>query len=311
MELQHDFRLFVLIADMQALTDNYDNPELVRDNILELACDYLALGIDPSISSIVIQSTIPELAELYMYLSNLVGIGRVERNPTVKSEIQQKGMGDRVPAGFFMYPVSQVADIVGFDADVVPVGADQAPMIELTNDIVKTFGFHYGEGVLKPVEGIYPRIGRLPSLDGKGKMSKSAGPTITFDMTDKQIAQAVNAMYPGIDGRRIEEPGRLEGNVIVTFLDQFDPDRTGLEELKQAYAKGGIGDGELKKRLTAALQAFIGPIRERRAYYSENKPLVIEALRDGTRQGREVAADVLSRVKRAMKIDYDSYFSTF
>lgn len=302
--MQGEYEIFVLIADMQALTDNARQPERVRENILEVAYDYFAAGIDPAKANVVIQSMVPELAELYMYLSNLVGVGRVERNPTVKSEVQQKGMSEHIPAGFFMYPVSQVADIVGFGADVVPVGNDQAPMIELTNEIVATFASTYGTGVLKPVRALFPRVGRLPAPDGRSKMSKSLGNVLPLDAAEAEIRDFVNSLYPGMDGRRIHEPGVIEGNVILTYLDAFDSDVAGLEELKSRYTSGGIGDAELKKRLLPLLLDLIRPLRERRHRLEQDPGYVKQCLRAGTEAGRERAAQVLAAAKRAMGLNY-------
>ena len=303
-ELQDDYEVYILIADMQALTDNARTPEVVSSNVMEVACDYIAAGIDPERTHIVIQSMVPELAELYMYLSNLVGVGRVERNPTVKAEIQQKGMTDHVPAGFFMYPVSQVADIVGFGADLVPVGDDQAPMLELTNDIVQTFEGLYGAGALKPIEGMYPKVGRLPAPDGKAKMSKSLGNALNLDASDKQIKSFVNSLYPGMDGRQIDEPGVIDGNVILTYLDAFDPDAEGLEALKQRYVQGGVGDGEIKKRLLPCLVDLIAPMREKRSALKADLGYVKQSVYRGTMAGREKANRVLSEVKSRMGINY-------
>jgi len=303
-ELQDEYEVFILIADMQALTDNARTPEVVSSNVLEVACDYIAAGIDPERTHIVIQSMVPELAELYMYLSNLVGIGRVERNPTVKAEIQQKGMTDHIPAGFFMYPVSQVADIVGFGADLVPVGDDQAPMLELTNDIVQTFEGLYGAGALKPIQGMYPKVGRLPAPDGKAKMSKSLGNALPLDATDKQIKSFVNSLYPGMDGRQISEPGVVEGNVIFTYLDAFDADPGSLDELKERYLQGGVGDGEIKKRLLPCLLELIAPIRERRNELKKDLTYVKRSVYRGTAVGRAKAGRILSEVKSRMGINY-------
>lgn len=302
--MQDDYEIFILIADMQALTDNARNPTRVRDNILEVAIDYFAAGIDPQKSNVVIQSMVPELAELYMYLSNLVGIGRVERNPTVKAEIQQKGMSEHVPAGFFMYPVSQVADIVGFGADIVPVGADQAPMIELTNEIVATFSNVYGKDILKPVRALFPKVGRLPSPDGKSKMSKTLGNALPLDAADKEISEFVNSLYPGVDGRRIHEPGVIDGNVIFTYLDAFDPDSAVLNELKLRYQAGGVGDAELKRRLLPLLVDVIAPIRDRRRLLKADMGFVKQSLEHGTAAGCNRAADILASVKEAMGINY-------
>jgi tryptophanyl-tRNA synthetase len=303
-EMQERYKQYVMIADVQALTDYAKTPAVVRDNVIEVAFDYVAAGLDPQKTTIVVQSLIPELAELYVYLSNLVTVARVERNPTVKDEIRQKGMGDSVPFGFFGYPVSQVADITGFRADVVPVGEDQKPMIELTNEIVHRFNQTYGGHVLREVEAIIPSVGRLPSIDGKGKMSKSLGNTITLDATDAEIAKAVHLMYTDPNHLRVADPGQVEGNVVFTYLDAFDPDTSEVARLKEQYRAGGMGDSVIKKRLTAVLSEVIRPMRERRNAAKLDPAAVIEALRTGTEAGRSVVADVLSDVKRAMKIDY-------
>lgn len=303
-QMQNDYEVFVLIADMQALTDNARTPQRVSESILEVARDYLCAGIDPEKSTIVIQSMIPELAELYMYLSNLVGVGRVERNPTVKSEIQQKGMSEHVPAGFFMYPVSQSADILGFGADVVPVGADQAPMIELTNEIVGTFSNLYGPNILKPVQSLIPKVGRLPAPDGRSKMSKTLGNVLALDASDREIEKFVNSLYPGMDGRAVQQPGVIEGNVILTYLDAFDTDVAGLAELKARYSAGGIGDSTLKRRLLPILIDAIAPMRERRQRMEDDASYVKECLIAGTERGRERASKILAGVKRAMGLNY-------
>jgi tryptophanyl-tRNA synthetase len=303
-QMQTDFEVFVLIADMQALTDNARTPQRVSESILEVARDYLCAGIQPTKATIVIQSMVPELAELYMYLSNLVGVGRVERNPTVKSEIQQKGMSEHVPAGFFMYPISQSADILGFGADVVPVGADQAPMIELTNEIVGTFSNLYAPNVLKPVQALIPKVGRLPAPDGRSKMSKTLGNVLGLDASDREIEKFVNSLYPGMDGRQIHQPGVIEGNVILTYLDAFDPDANGLAELKLRYGEGGVGDAALKRRLLPILIDVISPMRELRHRLEGDSSYVQECLIAGSERGRARAAEILSGVKRAMGLQY-------
>ena len=305
--LQDKYDVFILIADMQALTDNPRTPEVVSSNIMEIACDYIAAGIEAKRTHIVVQSMVPELAELYMYLSNLVGVGRLERNPTVKAEIQLKGMTDHIPAGFFMYPISQVADIVGFGADLVPVGDDQAPMLELTNDIVQTFGGLYGTNVLKPVEGLYSKVGRLPTPDGKAKMSKSLGGALALDATEKQIKSFVNSLYPGMNGRRIDEPGLIDGNVILTYLDAFDPDVEGLENIKQRYIEGGIGDGDIKNRLLPCLLELIAPIREKRTELKKDLGYVKQCVYQGTQVGRERVGKILDKVKTSIGINHSDY----
>jgi tryptophanyl-tRNA synthetase len=306
--LQTTYRQFILLADMQALTDNAENPTLVRDNVVQVVCDYLAAGINPHQSTIVLQSGVPEIAELFMYLSNLVSVARVERNPTVKDEIRQKGMGESVPFGFFAYPVSQAADITAFHADLVPVGADQKPMIELTNEIVRRFNTTYNSIALREVEALIPEVGRLPGIDGKAKMSKTLRNTIALDATNDEIAYAVKMMFTDPHHLRVDDPGKVEGNVVFTYLDGFDPDKATLEHLKDRYRRGGLGDSVIKKRLTEILIALISPMRRRRNEVSSDPASIVKVIRDGTDIGRAVAGDVLDEVKSAMKINYNSYW---
>lgn len=303
-EMQDSYDQFVLIADMQALTDNADNPEKVAENILEVTLDYLAVGIDPAKTNIVLQSRLHDIAMLYMIYSNLVTVARVERNPTVKQEIQQKGMERDLPLGFFAYPVSQVADITAFKADAVPVGQDQLPMIELTNEIVRRFNYTYKCDVLKECAAVVPKIGRLPGIDGKAKMSKSLGNAVYLKSSPKEIEHAVKMMFTDPGHLRVEDPGKIEGNVVFSYLDVFDPDQDALAELKAHYQRGGLGDGVVKKRLLGYLQDFLSPIRSRRERFEKDKGEVAAIIRRGTEKAQEVVAQTLAEVKAAMGIDY-------
>ncbi|MDX1608212.1 MAG: tryptophan--tRNA ligase [Candidatus Spechtbacterales bacterium] len=302
-ELQQNNKVYVLIADMQALTDNADNPKKVRDNIIEVTLDYLSVGIDPGKVSIVIQSRMPEISELTMYYMNLVSVARVKRNPTVKEEMKQKGFGADVPAGFFMYPVSQAADITAFGANLVPVGEDQLPMIELTREIVDKFNKTYKKVLIKP-EAMISETSRLPGIDGKAKMSKSLGNAIYLKDKPKDVEKKVMKMYTDPEHIHKDDPGKVEGNTVFTYLDVFDPDKKEVEELKTHYRKGGLGDVELKKRLIGVLNNFLDPIREKRAQYEGNKDKVIEILEKGAKEGREATSGTLKKVKSAMMLDY-------
>lgn len=298
--LQDEYDQHIMIADMQALTDNADNVEKVRTNILEVALDYLSVGIEPEKNTIFIQSFVPELSELTMYYLNLVSVSRLERNPTVKDEMKQKGFGSNVPAGFFVYPVSQAADITAFRADCVPVGADQLPMIEQTNEIVRKFNRTYGKDVLKECEALVSENGRLPGIDGKAKMSKSLGNAIYLSDDAATVAKKIKSMYTDPTHLRIEDPGKTEGNMVFAYLDVFDPDKAGLEELKAHYRSGGLGDGTVKKRLEGIMQEFLDPIRARRAMYAQDPAEVIRMLRAGSERARSIAATTLSDVREAM-----------
>jgi len=303
-EMQNDYKQFVLIADMQALTDNAENPGKVCDNVFEVTMDYLAVGIDPRKTNIVLQSKLHDIAELFMIYSNLVSVARVERNPTVKQEIKQKGLERELPLGFFSYPVSQAADITAFKASFVPVGQDQLPMIEISNEIVRRFNRVYNCDVLKECQAVVPKVGRLPGVDGKAKMSKSLGNAIYLKSTEKEIEQAVKMMFTDPTHLRVEDPGNIEGNVVFAYLDAFDPDVKAIEELKAQYQRGGLGDGVVKKRLREVLQELIAPIRAERSRLEKDRGEVARVIRAGTEAAQETVAETLQEVKAAMGIDY-------
>lgn len=305
LELQHQHKQYVMIADVQALTDNFDNPEKVRNNVLQVALDYLAVGIDPTITTIFLQSMIPEIAELTIFYLNLVTLARLERNPTVKDEMQQKGMGDQVTAGFLMYPVSQAADITFLKADLVPVGNDQKPMLEQTVEIVRKFNRMYGE-VMKEPQGIYPQehAGRLPGLDGHAKMSKSLGNALYLSDSPDEVRKKVMSMYTDPDHVRVEDPGKVEGNAVFTYLDVFDSNKAHVAELKAHYQRGGLGDVKVKRYLIDVLLALLDPIRKRREQLAQDPGFVLDIIKKGTLVAREAAAQTMSEVRRAMKIDY-------
>jgi tryptophanyl-tRNA synthetase len=302
-KLQDEYQQFVMLADMQALTDNADHPEKVRDNIFEVALDYLAVGIDPKKTTIFIQSLIPEISELAMYFMNLVTLARAERNPTVKDEMKQKGFGADVPMGFLAYPISQAADILSFKADLVPVGIDQAPMIEQTNEIVEKFNRIYAP-VFKKTDILLSDAPRLMGIDGKAKMSKSLGNAVLLSDSDDTIAKKVMEMYTDPSHVRIEDPGTIEGNVVFAYLDLFDPDKKETGKLKDQYRAGGLGDVVLKKRLTEILKNIIRPMRERREEFAKDPTAVRNMLQNGTERARTVVEETLREVKHAMKIDY-------
>ncbi len=301
---QHDYCQFIMLADAQALTDNMDDPDKVRRNVLEVALDYLAVGIDPAQSTILIQSQIPELAELSFYYLNLVTVARLERNPTVKEEIRQRGFERDIPAGFLTYPASQAADITAFKAHVVPVGDDQVPMIEQTNEIVRRFNRLVGRDILVEARALVPQVGRLPGIDGKAKMSKSLGNTINLGASADQVTAAVRKVYTDPLHLRVADPGHLEGNVAFIYLDAFDPDQAALADLKARYVAGGVADSLVKQRLEACLQALLEPIRMRRAQLAQDPGYVMEILRQGTMQAREVAAATMDEVKTALGLNY-------
>lgn len=298
--LQETHRQLILIADLQALTDNFDNPKKVSDNIMEVALDYLAVGLDPARNTFFVQSAVPELCELTILFLNLVTVSRLERNPTVKSEIESRGFERSLPAGFFVYPVSQAADILAFRPDVVPVGEDQAPMIEQTNEIARAFERIYGGGVFKDVKGMVGRVGRLPGIDGSAKMSKSAGNAILLSDTTKQIKEKVQKMFTDPKHLRVEDPGSLDGNVVFDFLEVFDTDRETLEAMKAHYQRGGLGDSKVKARLVEVLDALLSPMRERRAQYAADPGEVRRMLERGNHTARDMAAATLSAARRAM-----------
>ena len=310
-EMQDTHSQFVLVADMQALTDNAETPEKVSQNVLEVVTDYLAVGIDPKKTNIVLQSQLPDIAMLYMIYSNLVTVARVERNPTVKDELKQKGLERDIPLGFFAYPVSQVADITAFKATIVPVGQDQIPMIELTNEIVRKFNRVYKCDVLVEAKAVVPKAGRLPGIDGKAKMSKSLGNAINLKATAKEIENAVKMMFTDPDHLRVSDPGKVEGNVVFSYLDIFDPDQTGLQELKAHYQKGGLGDSVIKKRLNGILQDILSPIREERIRLEKDPAEVVRVIEEGTQRANEVVSATLQEVKSAMGINYQSNWTRY
>ena len=301
---QDTYQQFVIIADVQALTDNYERPEKVHQDVFQVMCDYLAVGIDPEKTTIFLQSHIPEIAQLTIYYLNLVTVNRLARNPTVKTEIQQKDFGESVPAGFFVYPVSQAADITCVKATLVPVGTDQLPMIEQTNEIVRTFNRLYKHDVLREVQAVVPRVGRLVGIDGKAKMSKSLGNAIYLSDSADVVAQKVKGMYTDPNHLKVSDPGQVEGNVVFTYLDVFDENKAEVEELKLHYQRGGLGDMVLKKRLTDVLNSFLEPIRERRKLFENDRSGVINILKRGTDATRQVTAQTLRDVHTAMHIDF-------
>lgn len=295
--LQDSHHQHLLLADAQALTDNADNPDKVRRNILEVALDYLAVGIDPTKTTICVQSCLPALNELTMLYLNFVTVARLERNPTIKSEIQMRGFERDIPAGFLCYPVAQAADITAFKATVVPVGEDQIPMIEQTNEIVRRVNRQIGQDLLPECKALLSNMARLPGFDGKAKMSKSLGNTIVLNASDKDIKKAVNAMYTDPNHLRIEDPGQIEGNIVFTYLDAFDPNKEEVEELKAHYRRGGLGDGTVKKRLEGVLKELISPIRERREELAKDPDYIMDVLRQGTDKCRLITQQTLDEVK--------------
>ncbi|MDK4712167.1 tryptophan--tRNA ligase [Rhizobium sp. CNPSo 4039] len=298
--LQHSHRQFLLLADSQALTDNAHDPEKIRRNVLEVATDYLAVGIDPTLTTICVQSALPALAELTLLYLNFVTVSRLERNPTIKTEIQLRGFERDVPAGFLCYPVAQAADITAFKATVVPVGEDQAPLIEQTNEIVRRLNRQIGRDVLVEAAALVPTVGRLPGVDGKAKMSKSQGNAIPLSASPDEISDAVRRMYTDPDHLRVNDPGKIEGNVVFTYLDAFCEDRQLVEELKAHYRRGGLGDITLKRHLEGVLQALLAPIRERRARYAAEPDYVMGIVREGTRKARERTEATLAELRNAL-----------
>jgi len=302
-KLQESYDQFVMIADVQALTDNFENPEKVRKNIKEVLLDYLAVGIDPTKTTILIQSMIPEIAELTVFYLNLVTLDRVLRNPTVKDEIKQKGFEQNIPAGFAMYPVSQAADITIFNANLVPVGEDQLPMIEQTREIVRKFNSLYGEVFVEP-EALLGEVKRLPGIDGNTKMGKSLGNAIYLSDTEEELKKKVMSMYTDPTRIHATDPGKVEGNPVFIYHDVFNPDKAEVEDLKKRYEEGKVGDIEVKEKLFVALNTFLTPIRERRKEFEGKNKLLDQILIDGTAKAREVAKETMKKVRKAMKIDY-------
>jgi len=299
-ELQHAHQQTILVADLQGLTDNAHNPGKISENILNVVADYLAVGINPAKTTICLQSALPALAELTMYYLNLVTVARLERNPTVKSEIEQKGFARSLPAGFLVYPVSQAADITAFAATHVPVGDDQLPMIEQTNEIVRSFNRIVGDSVLVECQAMLSKVSRLPGIDGKAKMSKSLGNTIELGASEAEIHAAVMKMYTDPNHLRVSDPGQIEGNVVFSYLDAFGRDEALVAQLKQQYQQGGLGDVAIKRLLESELQELLAPIRARRTAYLADKAELVRILREGTERANDVSQQVLARVKRAL-----------
>lgn len=308
-------RMFVFMADVQALTDNADNPEKIRQNIIEVALDYLAAGLDPDKCTLFIQSQIPELSELTTYLMNLVTVSRLQRNPTVKTEIKMRNFEANIPVGFFCYPVSQAADITLFKSTTVPVGEDQEPMLEQTRELVRRFNTLYGEVLVEP-NIMLPQnqaAMRLPGTDGKAKMSKSLGNCIYLSDTAEDVWQKVRSMYTDPDHLRVEDPGKLEGNTVFTYLDAFCtdadfanfwPEYQNLAELKEHYQRGGLGDMKCKKFLNGIINRMLEPMRQRRHELEQDIPAIFDILRRGSEAAREVGAQTMDEVRKAMRIDY-------
>lgn len=309
-ELQNsgEYETFIMIADTQALTDNAKNPEKVRSNVLQVALDYLAAGIDPSKTTIFVQSQIPQLPELAMYYANLVSISRLERNPTVKTEIKQKNFGEGVPSGFVFYPISQAADITAFKATHVPVGEDQLPMIELTREISRSFNQTYQTDTLVEPEVILSKEGverRLPGINGMdAKMSKSLNNGIYLADSFEEMRAKVMKMYTDPDHIKVEDPGKIEGNVVFAYLDIFAEDKEKVAEMKAHYQKGGLGDVAVKKYLIEEMDKILKPIREKRSELEKNPDMIYEILKKGSSKAEKIAAQTLKEVKQAMKIDY-------
>lgn len=303
-KLQNECQQNILIADMQALTDHAEDPKLVRESVLQLGFDYLSVGIDPEISTILIQSMVPEIAELTMYYLNLVTVARLEKNPTVKDEMKQKGFGKSVPAGFLVYPISQAADITAFKANLVPVGADQLPVLEQVNEIVRTFNRIYKTDVLVESEGLVSAVSRLPGVDGKNKMSKSLGNCIFLSDSADEVKKKVFEAYTDPGHIKVDDPGKIEGNMVFVYLDAFASDKKKVQELKDHYQRGGLGDVAVKNYLVEVLEDFLAPIRNKRKELEKDPAQVMKILKQGTERARVVAAQTLKDAKEAMGINY-------
>ena len=301
--LQHEYDTYILIADIQALTDNFEHPEKLEANVFEVALDYLAVGLDPERVKIVVQSMVPELSELTTYFMNLVTVATLERNPTVKDEIKQRNFKRGVPVGFWSYPISQAADITIFKAELVPVGEDQLPMIEQAREIVRRFNSLYAKVLIEP-RAMLGQMARLPGTDGGAKMSKSLGNCIYLGDPSEAVRKRVMSMFT--DPTRIHptDPGHVEGNPVFTYHDVFNPDKAEVDELKERYRKGTVGDVEVKQKLFVALDAFLQPIRERRIEFAAKPERVREIIMEGTRKGRAVAQSTMDEVRAAMKLNY-------
>ena len=315
-ELQNSgkYDMYVFIADMQALTDNAKNPQKIRDNIIEVALDYLSVGLDPEKTCIFVQSQIPALSELTMYYMNLVSLARLKRNPTIKSEIKERGFGETIPVGFLTYPISQAADITAFDADLVPVGEDQAPILEQYIEIVRTFNSIYGKTLKEPKQLTPENVcKRLPGIDGKNKMSKSLGNCIYLSDTPEEVTKKVMTMYTDPNHIRVEDPGDTKNNPVFMYLEAFStdehfakylPEFKNLEDLKTHYEQGGVGDVKIKKFLANVLNDVLTPIRERRAIYENNIEAVYKMLEEGSKKARAKSEEVLARVRKAIGVEY-------
>lgn len=315
-ELQNSgkYDMYVFIADIQALTDNAKNPQKIRDNIIEVALDYLSVGLDPKKTCIFVQSQIPALSELTMYYMNLVSLARLKRNPTIKSEIKERGFGETIPVGFLTYPISQAADITAFDADLVPVGEDQAPILEQDIEIVRTFNSIYGKTLKEPKQLTPENVcKRLPGIDGKNKMSKSLGNCIYLSDTPEEVTKKVMTMYTDPNHIRVEDPGDTKNNPVFMYLEAFStdehfakylPEFKNLEDLKTHYEQGGVGDVKIKKFLANVLNDVLTPIRERRAIYENNIEAVYKMLEEGSKKARAKSEEVLTRVRKAIGVEY-------
>ena len=315
-ELQNSgkYDMYVFIADMQALTDNAKNPQKIRDNIIEVALDYLSVGLDPEKTCIFVQSQIPALSELTMYYMNLVSLARLKRNPTIKSEIKERGFGETIPVGFLTYPISQAADITAFDADLVPVGEDQAPILEQDIEIVRTFNSIYGKTLKEPKQLTPENVcKRLPGIDGKNKMSKSLGNCIYLSDTPEEVTKKVMTMYTDPNHIRVEDPGDTKNNPVFMYLEAFSndehfakylPEFKNLEDLKSHYEQGGVGDVKIKRFIANVLNDVLAPIRERRAIYENNIEAVYKMLEEGSKKARAKSEEVLTRVRKAIGIEY-------
>lgn len=315
-ELQNSgkYDMYVFIADMQALTDNAKNPQKIRDNIIEVALDYLSVGLDPEKTCIFVQSQIPALSELTMYYMNLVSLARLKRNPTIKSEIKERGFGETIPVGFLTYPISQAADITAFDADLVPVGEDQAPILEQDIEIVRTFNSIYGKTLKEPKQLTPENVcKRLPGIDGKNKMSKSLGNCIYLSDTPEEVNKKVMTMYTDPNHIRVEDPGDTKNNPVFMYLEAFStdehfdiylPEFKNLKDLKTHYEQGGVGDVKIKKFLANVLNDVLTPIRERRAIYENNIEAVYKMLEEGSKKARAKSEEVLTRVRKAIGVEY-------
>lgn len=297
---------YIMIADTQALTDNARNPEKIKNSLIQVALDYLAVGLDPEKSTIFVQSQIPALFELTAYFMDLVTVARLQRNPTVKNEIKQKGFNDSLPIGFLNYPVSQAADITAFKASIIPVGDDQEPMLEQTREIVRTFNSVYGKEILVEPKGYFPPKGhgRLPGIDGNAKMSKSLNNAIYLSDDSETVKKKVMSMYTDPDHIHVQDPGKVEGNTVFTYLDVFDPDKDKVALLKEQYQKGGLGDVKLKQYLYQVIESELMPIRERRANFAQNTAEVYEMLQEGSRKANVVATQTLAEVREAIGLNY-------